>query len=58
MDRIYVCRECGFTVRETELMDWTRHDFVNMTKIPPKDLPVFHVEEDCEGYEVLEEYGA
>jgi len=56
MDRVYVCRECGFTVREMELVDWPRHDFVNKAKIPPEVLPDFDMENDCEGSEILEEY--
>lgn len=56
MDKVYVCRECGLTVREIELADWTKHDFVNKAKVSPDKIPDYDMENDCEGYEIQEEY--
>ena len=56
MDNIYVCRECGFMIREIELAEWTKHDFVNKANVFPDEIPDHNMEIDCEGYEILVEY--
>ncbi len=55
MDKVYVCRKCGFTVRELELADWPKHDFINKASISPDDVPDYDMENDCENYERRDE---
>jgi hypothetical protein len=55
MDKVYVCMTCGFIVREIELEDWSKHDFVNKAKVSPDKIPAYDVEKDCEKFEVWEE---
>jgi hypothetical protein len=55
MEKRYVCRECGFTVRELEIEDYTKHDFVNRDKISPDEIPEYDIANDCEGYAEIEE---
>jgi len=55
MDKLYVCRKCGFTIREIELADWPKHDFVNRDNIAHLKIPDYDRENDCEKYELWEE---
>lgn len=52
MDKVYVCRTCGLSVREIELTDWSRHDFVNKDRVSPDDIPDYDKKTDCEAYEI------
>ncbi len=54
MDKIYVCRTCGLSVREIELTDWSRHDFVNKDKVSPETIPEYDKNMDCETVELWE----
>jgi hypothetical protein len=56
MNRRYVCRECGFTVSEMGLPDWSKHDFVNKNSLPPNEIPEYDQENDCEGFDLSEDY--
>ncbi|SPD75168.1 hypothetical protein PITCH_A460002 [uncultured Desulfobacterium sp.] len=55
MEKKYVCRQCGFAVREIEIADYSKHDFVNRDKIPPDEIPEYDISNDCEGYDEIEE---
>lgn len=55
MDKIYVCRTCGFSVREIELAEWSKHDFVNKDHISPDKIPDYDVENNCENFEIWDE---
>lgn len=55
MEKKYVCRQCGFAVREIEIADYPKHDFVNRDRIPPDEIPEYDIRNDCEGYDEIEE---
>jgi len=54
MDKEYVCRTCGFSIREIELDEWTKHDFVNRAKVSPDKIPDYDMEKNCENFEIWE----
>jgi len=55
MEKEYVCKECGFSVREIELEDWSRHEFVNVERVSPDIIPEYDLEKNCENFEIWEE---
>ncbi len=55
MDNEYICKECGFSVREIELEDWSRHVFVNVASVAPDIIPEYDLEKNCENFEAWEE---
>ncbi len=57
MDKVYVCKKCGFAVREIDLEDWSKHDFVGKDFFPPDKVPDYDKEIDCENYENLWDAG-
>ena len=55
MDKVYVCKTCGFSVREIELAEWSKHDFVNKANLSPDKIPDYDIEKNCENFEIWEE---